>query len=43
MFGFYVAMLFVSGIVVALVASGLHLGRRVMNGLVGAAFLGYGA
>ena len=43
MFGFYVAMLFVSGIVmivVALVASGLHLGRRVVNGLIGAAFLG---
>lgn len=29
-------------IVVALVASGLHLGRRVVNGLIGAAFLGYG-
>ncbi|WP_137876487.1 hypothetical protein [Rhodococcus sp. Q] len=45
MFGFYVAMLFVSGIVmivVALVASGLHLGRRIVNGLIGAAFLSYG-
>lgn len=45
MFGFYVAMLFVSGIVVivvALVASELHLGRRVVNGLIGTAFLGYG-
>lgn len=45
MFGFYVAMLFVSGIVVivvALVASELHPGRRVVNGLIGAAFLGYG-
>ncbi|MGG7100083.1 hypothetical protein [Rhodococcus sp. 24CO] len=45
MFGFYVAMLFVSGIVVivvALVASELHPGRRVVNGLIGTAFLGYG-
>ena len=45
MFGFYVAMLFVSGIVmivVALVASGLHPGRRIVNGLIGTAFLGYG-
>ncbi|CAM3258949.1 hypothetical protein RHDE110596_23795 [Prescottella defluvii] len=45
MFGFYVAMLFVSGIVVivvALVASELGLGRRVVNGLIGIAFLGYG-
>ncbi len=36
MFGFYVVMLFVSGIVViavALVASGLHPGRRIVNGL----------
>ncbi|MFF0613395.1 hypothetical protein ACFYUD_32495 [Nocardia tengchongensis] len=44
-FGFYVVMLFVSGIVVigvALVASGLHPGRRVVNGLIGTAFLGYG-
>ncbi|OYD60781.1 hypothetical protein [Rhodococcus sp. OK302] len=45
MFGFYVAALFVSGIVViavALVTSELHPGRRVVNGLIGTAFLGYG-
>ncbi|MVU83824.1 hypothetical protein GPX89_42170 [Nocardia sp. ET3-3] len=45
MFGFYVVMLFVSGIVVisvALAASGLHPGRRVVNVLIGTAFLGYG-
>ncbi|WP_186627376.1 hypothetical protein [Rhodococcus sp. BP22] len=45
MFGFYVVMLFVSGIVVigvVLVASELHPGRRVVNGLIGTAFLGYG-
>jgi hypothetical protein len=44
-FGFYVTMLFVSGIVLivfALVASGLHPGRRVFNGLIGTAFLSYG-
>jgi hypothetical protein len=44
-FGFYVTMLFVSGIVLtvwALVASGLHPGRRVVNGLIGTAFLSYG-
>lgn len=45
MFGFYVTMLFVSGIVVillALVVSELHPVRRVVNGLTGTAFLGYG-
>ncbi|RVW07099.1 hypothetical protein EGT67_22945 [Prescottella agglutinans] len=45
MFGFYVTMLFVSGIVLivfALVASGLHPGRHVFNGLIGTAFLSYG-
>ncbi|MEC3956621.1 hypothetical protein VMT65_26540 [Nocardia sp. CDC153] len=45
MFGFYVVMLFVSGIVVlgvALLASGMHRGRRIVNCLLGTAFLGYG-
>ncbi|MDI9900226.1 hypothetical protein QM716_10195 [Rhodococcus sp. IEGM 1409] len=45
MFGFYVTALFVSGIgviVLALVTSELHPGRRVVNGLIGTAFLSYG-
>ena len=45
MFGFYVTALFVSGIgviVLALVTSELHPGRRVINGLIGTAFLSYG-
>jgi hypothetical protein len=44
-FGFYVTALFVSGIgviVLALVTSELHPGRRVVNGLIGTAFLSYG-
>lgn len=45
MFGFYVTALFVSGIgviVLALVTSELHPGRRIVNGLIGTAFLSYG-
>lgn len=45
MFGFYVTALFVSGIgviVLALLTSELHPGRRIVNGLIGTAFLSYG-